>query len=171
MSLATLRLACHPQGRSFNMHCIALAPFYHLSMCIFNHHGTPLTCSIDHHYVLSTMTSIFYLSVTTWQHVITCYELSNCHMFLTVYLCNRVIGPPDVLSNHPHEPVQVIVHKLSMVLFTTNTRYWWYYPRTWVINGVVVVQVIHSIVYHDHTLATVLSITNTSYKQYCLPWT
>ena len=58
------------------------------------------------------------------------------------------------------------------LLPTTNIRYWWYYaPQTWVIDGVAVVQVLHSIVYHEHTLATVLSITNTSYKQYCLPWT
>ena len=66
--LATLCLTCHPQGHSFNMHCITLAPCYQPLMCIFNHHGVLVT--IDMLYwqslcVSSTMTSVFYLSVTT----------------------------------------------------------------------------------------------------------
>ena len=80
-------------------------------------------------------------------------------------------------------------HKLSTVLSTTtlsyrsvvtmNAHYWWCYPQwTWVIDGVVLTnisyrqccpswtQAIDNIVYHEHRLATVLSIPNTSYRQH-----
>jgi len=64
----------------------AIDVYFQPSWCVGHHWHALLTITVS-----STMTSVFYLSVTTQQHVITCYELSNCHVFLTIYLCHHLL--------------------------------------------------------------------------------
>ena len=153
MNLTTMRLTFHPHGHSFNMHCITLASCYQSSMCIFNHHGVLVTidmlywqstCVVNHdqHVCLSPPNSVL-LHVMNYPNVM-CFSPFTC-----------VIDPPDVLSNHPHEPVELL-----MVLSTTNINYRQYCSLgTWVIDSVV-----HH-VHCEHELSMVLSL------QLCCPTT
>ena len=130
---------------------------------------SPLTCSIDNHCVINHDQRI--LSVC--YHPTACYymlwtiQLSCVSHYLLVSPFTFVINPPDVLST-----VLSTTNTTSlMVLSTTNMSYRWCCPHEH--HDSVVHHkppVVDSIVYHEHKIVTVLSITNTSYRQYCPPW-
>ena len=135
-----------PPGHSFNIHCLLPA----IDVFLF------FTIMIHHWHALLTITMcrqpwpVYFICLLPPDSLLLHVMSYPTVMYFSPFTC--VINPPDVFSNCPHEPVELLIidsivylehnsvvhhnHELLMVLSTTNMSY----------------ELSHCVVHHEHKL-------------------